>query len=1606
MKKLYLSVLYLFWFGLVFAQVDQSGVKISALGVEFKADPMQSDYYVYLQWAKHYNKCGTPYDLFVYTSLTNYRADPTIFDIGIINHDRNFEFKYEGTDHWYAQGPGTTETYYFWGRYRGAWECDHYPLIADDSVTTSLPRIKPPGTLSASDEEFDSKINLKWDSSDTDVPPDYYKYKIYRNEELVQTVNSDVFEWNDSNVETGVEYAYAVTTYSKFDSDTLSWDSESIKVEDKGKIFDLGVSASNDFSDRVLIEWNVANVIGATKYAIERNDGGSSITIKTIDNPTGSSCEDFDGIPGYTYSYLVKPFKDNVIFKTGTAEGKKKSNGNISGYIKAPGGAGITDVQVRIDRLDSIPQGDTVSNYATTNASGYFEFENIYYYKGAKFKLTPSKGNHGFIPETFTDSIHLLAPILDIINFTDTTSFTLRGKIKFANTDCGVEGVEIIKNSIPTGVFTNNMGAFSLAIEEQGDYEIKPVFSDSTFAHNFEPAKINLVVSKDSTGIDFYDLQTNMLKGFVLGPCDAFIGIADLQIKSVDENAGCFPDTIIRTNNVGYFEINLPAQKYTIGLVALDPANEVILNYFMLDSVDLSKCTITNNFIFRNPPEIHLSQLSDFGGGDYNIPIWKQKFWKEVRIEVIQGWEDTTCHVKSGMLTIIDEISDNAEGAVELEMDSTGIAYYALVPGIPNVYDYPVEHPYQKKLNVRADVGQETTNIDQWVLVTGYSPREPAFYNTSPELVHWVLRDPPGDNSYSFLKKDSTFTTFITQNIMSSRGDGTQTSEQLGCVASVGLSVGGEVSIDVGGYYYGHGDFYRITESETITGKKVSLTATEEFSTADSDKVLGDAGDVFIGVTYSIGYSLADAIDFDWNTNQVVKDTLVAWDIDKVESTFMYTESHIRNYIIPELELLKEKADQVNAKQFDEDIKRWQEELLYNERLKNDASIENNFSFSAGTKHDFTSTCQRDSVDTHIVKDAWDVNWNAGYAGVISGCSWEVGYQGSYYHHTVNDTTIEQASSLTTGYHLEDDDPGDEFSVYIKSDSYYGTPVFELFAGTSSCPWEKGTQPREGVHLLSDIYYQYLEDPEDTAVFKLTLGNTSQSDEEREYNLLFLQESNPDGAIISLGGSQVQGGIPTPYTIPAGGSVDQTITVNRGPSAYAYNNLRFVLVSPCDGAISDEVAISVIYESPCSEITLAKPFDNWLINNTGGDVLNVSFLDYDLGQMNQVEIQYAESLANNWIPDVIFDKSQLEENAGSYEMSFVNIPDGAYDIRAMVKCESGVNYSEIKSGTVDRTPPHVYGLPEPSDAVLDNGDIISVTFDETINGNRISADQISLKDIDSGYEFDLQFGVSGDKLIILPDVTGLTIEDNTLMASVTGVEDMYGNKSDTFTWTFTVANAQNLSGGDDPDEDDILTSDDNCPLAYNPGQEDEDEDGEGDVCDSDIDDDDILNENDNCPFTPNSDQEDTDQDMIGDLCDPDMDGDGILNDEDNCPLTVNRNQKDYNSDGIGDACQPVGIEELEISEGFELFPNYPNPFNDITTIKYAVPKTCYVKVGIINAVGQTIRILQSEMVDSGTYELVWNRNECLTGIYFYSIDVWDVNNDFLFSDVKKMIIMR
>jgi hypothetical protein len=100
---------------------------------------------------------------------------------------------------------------------------------------------------------------------------------------------------------------------------------------------------------------------------------------------------------------------------------------------------------------------------------------------------------------------------------------------------------------------------------------------------------------------------------------------------------------------------------------------------------------------------------------------------------------------------------------------------------------------------------------------------------------------------------------------------------------------------------------------------------------------------------------------------------------------------------------------------------------------------------------------------------------------------------------------------------------------------------------------------------------------------------------------------------------------------------------------------------------------------------------------------------------------------------------------------------------------------------------------------------------------------------------------------------------------------------------------KNIQPIQDADNDGWYNDEDNCPLIYNPGQEDNDNDSIGNVCD-------------NCQDDYNPDQSDIDGDGMGDPCDPDSDDDGILNEDDNCDLVVNPGQQNSDTDSLGDAC--------------------------------------------------------------------------------------------------------
>ncbi len=85
-----------------------------------------------------------------------------------------------------------------------------------------------------------------------------------------------------------------------------------------------------------------------------------------------------------------------------------------------------------------------------------------------------------------------------------------------------------------------------------------------------------------------------------------------------------------------------------------------------------------------------------------------------------------------------------------------------------------------------------------------------------------------------------------------------------------------------------------------------------------------------------------------------------------------------------------------------------------------------------------------------------------------------------------------------------------------------------------------------------------------------------------------------------------------------------------------------------------------------------------------------------------------------------------------------------------------------------------------------------------------------------------------------------------------------------------------------------------------------------------------------------------------------------------------------------------GIDETPIVANFQLFPNYPNPFNPSTSIKYEVKSAALLRIEIFDILGKKINILTNAYHTPGQYKVSWNGKNSLgghvaSGIYFYKL---------------------
>lgn len=1031
------------------------------------------------------------------------------------------------------------------------------------------------------------------------------------------------------------------------------------------------------------------------------------------------------------------------------------------------------------------------------NRSGVLEYGSVH---GAEFVDIVAHENgvaHEFQPNSRNVTLDNSNTSVDQIDFVDITTVPVTGVVKYENSNCFIQYAEILIDGASTSppTFTNENGEWTIELEPGQSAQISASFqSHKMFPDPFFEVKR---VFSPVAGIVFEDLDLRTVSGIVAG------GLCELPI--VDENKtitvslkatdGCYQDEIVlgHDSSIEYEFVDVPPGEYSVGVTHSDGASIGIGEYFDTKggvTVDvLEEDAEEIDFIYRKQHDLELSQLDTNQCGEVTL---NQGINQSITIKVFEEYLEEKCYLDTATIKIIEGIGFTTDASFTGTHEMVdGEFTYKFAAGEANIVS-----PYKKSTQVFAEVEGNTETSERYeAVVLGKRKRETTFTTTTPELPLTILRDPPGDQSYTSLDKSQevcmTGIKFITGGLTIGRNF--EVSAGADVTTSVGIGAETELSVDVTAKM---GVSASVNVSGGLNTEHTFCTTLDEVletsaiaENLQGDFIVGQDADIYIGAALNIEYGLTDVLSYNVSSCKYELSTELMVDPKTFETYYAYTEYHLKNDVIPSNYLLKNEKS----------AKAWEEFILLNKTTKDQARFVENRSFDAGIVYTQSKTTSKSDIITKDFSFGLDASITSEVGVEVNGVGVtltdNIDITMSYGGSTANGVT----KSQTISYTLADDDLEDNFTVNIYEDLRFGTPVFKVVSGESMCPWEPGTQPREGVQLLVDNAKESSKfniASDQAALFELYLGNTSESDEKMTYAVDVVNSSNPKGAVLSInghvlgatgsGGGGQAGANNLTYTIDPLVAENAKLAVEMGadPNIFEYDSIQVVLQSLCDGQFSDTIMISAHFVEPCSPVAISKPAKNWVITPKDQGELSVVVYDYDETDpdLELIRVQYREAGTPSWlnVKETIVDS--LEDVSTQLTWEIGSLKDGDYELRALTKCTGGIpaSYSEVMSGKIERQPPVIFGEPEPSDGVLDAGEEISITFNEKINCNEIfKADQNGVNNIglylQDGGLVNADYHCIDRKITVVPNVPINTMENRTLEVRVTEIEDLVGN---------------------------------------------------------------------------------------------------------------------------------------------------------------------------------------------------------------------------------------
>ncbi|MFT6338088.1 MAG: hypothetical protein ACJATI_004859, partial [Halioglobus sp.] len=1105
--------------------------------------------------------------------------------------------------------------------------------------------------------------------------------------------------------------------------------------------------------------------------------------------------------------------------------------------------------------------------------SVFLEFGKILGAVWSNFAANQETTPHEFTPKTRQVTLNPSVTSVDQVDFTDLSTIPVSGYVRFQGTECFQPNVEILVNgsSFSPPVYTDDEGKFLVDFDPgfSGILMPKYVKFDSNGnedteieGHTFSPASWELTnVTGPIAGILFNNTVKRKISGKVAG---GLCGLPILENLGMNQGTVCrvkvsTPDGCLERiyefgagEENGEFEFdNLPPVEKMV-LSIIEHSEPVIKTYFEVSGgseLDISLKDTIKNMIYFAPPEITIiSGLEKYP--DCDLIIVEQGSPQTIILEMQEIYIGGVCKVDTGNLSIINGLSD--EGIDTTLSDSFT---YTFKVGEPNP-----SPPYLKTLQiVGTSLAGRESSVSKQAIVTGIRKKENTFTSKLPNIPMLVLRDPPGDGSSAYFEKGETICQTTEFSYLSEGGFGVGGEYHLGGNVEVSIGLGMAVINNFGPIFDTSIDGEFTWNTVTDSSWQQCFTTNERIATSDGDLLPGKASDVFMGLATNIIFGFADAVYFDPELCLVQDSVILNVEGDSdYESTYLYSRFQIENYVIPNLyKIASQEQDITLKKEYENSAMEWRGILAESDTIVLDSDYQDchgcgNISFSAGVEYEYSFTSDTLDVSSSISGNGQNgieetnIGFEYNMNGFILNAKIFAGQE------TSNGAGDENSNFVTTGYILSDDDPGDAFSVDVGLDSIYKTPIFKIKAGQSACPWEVGTANREGPNLkLADgSVSEAINIPANqAAVFKFNLGNLSATNEDVTYGFTSIAASNPDGAIIKLNGQPLN--YVEQYTVPYGGSIPITVTVERGPIEYDYDSLIVVQMSECEydrnlglsiltdffpdlnDSIPDlfsAIPISVSFIRPCSEVNINVPEQNWVVitddPNQPGTLRRTTVSGYDLNShdFQLIRMQYRQSDGdgawinmptndgiyeaynpnwsgfngsppNNTLPNEP-DTLVLGSSFTQFLWETSGLIDGNYEVHAWAVCSGDASdkpgFSEIIKGRIDRQPPELLGVPQPSDGVYHVGDEISFAFNQEINCNKlIQADltqpnNVGLYDATTDELIDVSISCFDNKLILDPNFVNEVFENKIIRAELHNIKDLVGNNMDFEKWEFYV----------------------------------------------------------------------------------------------------------------------------------------------------------------------------------------------------------------------------